>query len=253
MEDLDYALSEEEMGLPQIVSGLPQKVRQVKIPRLPPIPVWDDHISALKILVGDFKCITEVDFARGKGLREKASKLNAQIESGSKEVKQAIDAMKAPVLEAEKRDLAAIANLTALLDAEAGAWKLEQDRIAAKAAEEARQAKITAQKAEQAKEAEFQRQWGDEEEAKKIEEAPIVAPRASTPKSAYTYAKGVSVKPVLKFKVTNPSQVERRFCTPDLPAINRHVQSWAATVKDPTKEQREALAKEIGGGEVNFE
>lgn len=249
------------------VGGLPAvKTVPVELPAIPPRPVHDDDIEALAIQIGDGKCVTEVDFTRNKTLRASVSKLNGTIKSGFSEVKQAIDKIKEPVLDAEKNYLKRVDALGTLLDDGARAYVNEQNRLAQIEAarlkaekDEADRKKREADEAALIKqrqdEADLAAAFGDAEKAKEILEAPLPElppppPERQTPPvdAGLKWAKGQRLAPVLKAKIVDPSKVKRQFCTPDLPTINRHVVTWKSKIKGtPSKEQLDALAKEIGG------
>ncbi len=137
--------------------------------QMPPMPTFAEHLEKLELATRGFTCATEEDFHAGKALSERASRLRADIVLSYQPIKRAIDALKQPVLDAEKDDLAKVKTMLDYVDSECVAWKLEQDRIAQEAANQRREAerqrleaerlaKLEAAKAEAARiEAERQR------------------------------------------------------------------------------------------------
>ena len=129
-------------------------------------------------------------------------------------------------------------------------YKREQDKKAAveaaRIAEEQRQAREAAK----LKEAETLEAWGETDAANaKLAEA-ITPIRQTKVESILPKVSGLSTRKQWKFRITQPSKVNRAYCAPDQTLCNRAVQSFYAYNKNPTAEQVQALVDEIGGGEI---
>jgi transcriptional regulator with XRE-family HTH domain len=84
-------------------------------------------------------------------------------------------------------------------------------------------------------------------EIKAIESAPAIGVRQVTVASEFSYRRGVRTKTGLTYRIVNPGAVKREFCEPSKIAIDSKIHSYSRSVKEPTAEQRAALADEIGG------
>ena len=214
---------------------------------LPPLPTFDEHIEGFDLAVRNFECRNEDDFKLGKALGERATRLKTDIIAAYQPIKRAIDSLKQPVLDAEKRDLAKIKALLDFVDAECVPWKQEQDRIAQEAANKRREEERQRLEAERVAKLELAKDWGTPAEVIAIEAAPAVVVRPVTTASEFTYRRGARTKPKLTYRVVNPSQVKREFCEPSKISIDSKIHNFSLYVKEPTEEQMRALADEVGG------
>lgn len=119
-------------------------------PALPPLPTFDEHLETLDVAIRGYECRTENDFKAGKALAERCSRLKSDISISYQIIKRAYDALKEPVLGAEKRDMAKVKSMVDWIDAECVPWKQEQDRIAQQAANQRREAERLRLEAERA-------------------------------------------------------------------------------------------------------
>ena len=72
------------------------------LPVLPPTPVFDEQIEAYVALAVGFVCNNEMDFERSKVLGTQGINLKNNIINSIRDIKQAIDAYKQPILDLEK-------------------------------------------------------------------------------------------------------------------------------------------------------
>lgn len=228
--------------------------KPTELPALPPTPVFDEHIANFLAQTAEFKeCTSRLDFENGKKLSAAGTRLKTQIVDSYRELKQAVDAIKTPILDAEKADIAKVNNEIARIDAPAIAWLREEQRLAQlkanQEAEERRQAKLK----EQQEEAQLLRDFGSEEEAKTVEAAPIPAERPHTVDTGLTYARGKRTALKLVATVIKPDAVKRVYCEPSARMIKAKVDSLLSANKQPSEEVIAALAKEIGGIKIEWQ
>lgn len=238
-----------EQGFVQVLTDLTaQKVTIVDVPRLSPLPVWDEHLADLSTAVGEkFTCESEQDLNRAKSLREQASNLKRQIEDGYSEVTREIDAIKAPILSQKARDLASVGNIIARLDDPTKAFlRAEQARADAKAradAEERNRVALEAQRAE----AEMLKEWGDEKGAEEVAQAPIPTAAPEPVKTGFTYAKGVGTRLKLAHTIVKPDAVVRAYCAPVDTLIKAELTSYFRSIDKPTAAQIAEFEEKVGG------
>ena len=238
----------EEGFLPEVLTDLPaQKTTIVEVPRLPPLAVWHDHITDLEVAVGGYRCDSREEFEAGKKLRGRVTALNTQIEGGYSEVTRAIDAIKGPVLDKKKADLAKTANLLPKIDGPMQVFsRAEQAKADAKAREEAAERDRIAKEKQQA-EAEMLKEWGDEKGAEEVASAPIIPSRPEPAKTGLSGARGSKLAPRLVMTIVDPDAVDRAYCAPVESFIKSKQSSYFKSIDKPTKEQIEAFEKLIGG------
>ena len=147
--------------------------------------------------------------------------LQRQIVDFFKPIKQKMDAAKKEVLNKEKESLAPTKEAQGIYEHMMGVWidKQEKKRLAS----EARLAEQARERAEE---------LGVDEE-----EVPVVQARTKKPK-----VEGISSRDVAKFKIIDPSKIERRFLIPDEKKIGQVVRSTGNDAEDI-----------VGGIEVYFE
>ena len=133
------------------------KLVPYEIPRLPPFPTWDEHLDLYLERVKNFTCQSKTDFDAGKLLASDGTKLRVQILQSFQPLTQAIDDIKAPVLERRNEATTKIDNAVKGIDAINISWKREQDRIVQEEAERKRQEEI--RRREEARQAEIKRLW----------------------------------------------------------------------------------------------
>jgi len=237
-----------EQGFLEVLTDLPaQKTTIVDVPRLPPLAVWDEHIETLELAVGEVLCDSKEQFEAGKGYRGRATTLKTQIESAYSEVTRAIDAIKTPVLDKKKADLAKVENLITKIDAPSKAFlRAEQAKADAKAREEAAERDRIAREKQQA-EAEMLKEWGDEKGAEEVAAAPIIPSRPEPAKTGLSGARGSKLAPRLVMTIVNPDAVERAYCAPVESLIKAKQSSYFKSIDKPTPEQIEAFVKLVGG------
>ena len=237
-----------EQGFLQVLTDLPaQKTTIVDVPRLPPLAVWDDHIETLELAVGEFKCDSREEFEAGKKLRGRVTALNTQIESAYSEVTRAIDAIKTPVLDKKKADLAKTANLLPKIDGPMQVFsRAEQAKADAKAREEAAERDRIAKEKQQA-EADLLKEWGDEKGAEEVASAPIIPSKPAPAKTGLSGARGSKLGPRLVMSIVNPDAVERAYCAPVESLIKAKQSTYFKSIDKPTAEQIAAFVKLVGG------
>ena len=254
----------EEENLPATVA-LAQPLAET-FPPIPPLPVFEEHISGLLSEVNGFVCATEADFKEGASWRGRAVTLKNQIVAAFQPRKRAFDAAKQPTLDAESSYLNQVAVAIGLVDTKCIGWQREERRKADEEAARQRQAEIAKREkekeeraAEELRKADFLNSWGDpegakaaEEVAKAIEAEVVIPPRQSTV-DIPTYAKGVRTTPRLTASIVNPSAVNREFCIPSQSMVNAKVKTFSDFNHKPTEEQLKALSDEIGGIELNWD
>ena len=141
----------------------------IEIGILPPMPVWDDHLEAYLARVSKFTCQSKADFDAGKLLASDGTKLRVQILQSFQPLTQAIDDIKAPVLERRNEATTKIDNAVKGIDSVNISWKREQDRIAQEEAERKRQEEIRLR--EEARQAEIKRL--EEERQEKLKQLEV--------------------------------------------------------------------------------
>ncbi len=107
----------------------------IEVPQLPPMPVWDEHLEAYLDRGKSFTCQSKGDFDAGKILASDGTKLRVQIIQSFQPLTQAIDEIKAPVLERRNEATIKVDNAIKGIDSINVSWKREQDRIAQEEAE----------------------------------------------------------------------------------------------------------------------
>ena len=147
----------------------------IEIGILPPMPVWDDHLEAYLARVSEFTCQSKADFDAGKLLASDGTKLRVMILQSFQPLTQAIDNIKAPILERRNEATTKIDNAVKGIDSVNIAWKREQDRIAQEEAERKRQEEI--KRREEARQAEIKRLEEERQEKLKHLEAKREAER----------------------------------------------------------------------------
>lgn len=163
------------------MSNLPAiKTRPIEVPALPPMPVFDEHIDTYLAKSENLIVCDQQSFEAAKALATEGVRLKQDVTTSFAPVTQAIDALKAPVLESRNGYIERIDKRVELIDASANSWKKEQDRIAQEEAnkrqqeelkrrEEARQAKIKEE--EEKRQAEIKRRQEEREaEQKRLDE-----------------------------------------------------------------------------------
>jgi hypothetical protein len=233
---------------------------------LPPLPVFDEHITNMLAEVKNFKCTGLEAFNRGKEWRPRATTLRDNIIQAFKPRKQTFDKAKQPTLDAENGYLNQLNTEIANITAKCTTWQREEQCKADAEKERKRQADIAEKERQRKAKADEEREaakeleaWGDEEgaaeaqqEAKRIEDTPII-PERQTVAEVPKFAKGVRTKPKLVPHIVNPSEVARLFCVPSEMLIKAKVKTFVDYNQNPTEEQLTALAKEIGGIELKWE
>lgn len=234
----------------QLVSYKP-----TELPKLPPTPVFDEHIEAYLAQIAAIpECKNIEDHERLKALGNTGTRLKKQIADSYAELKRAIDDIKQPVLDNEKRDTAKVEQAIKSTDAIALPWQREQDRIAQEEANRKAQEEVERKQRENEKEAEFLKEWGDDEGAKKVEAQVVPPARPVTASAGLTWRKGARVNPTWKAVIESPDKVKRVYCAPDPAAIKAKIQSFVKLTKGLTNAQIKAkLEAEIGGVTMVFE
>lgn len=218
-----------------------------EVPALPPHPVFDEHIQNFVEQTAKFtECKTETDFEFAKQVATAGSKLKGTIQSAYQELKRAIDAIKNPVLDAERRDVTKVETEVKRVDTLALAWLKEKQRLAQEEAEKKERERIAKIKAEQEAEAKIARMWDEPEKAKAIEAQPIPEERPVTADAGVSYRRGAR-KETWKASVVKPDEVKRVYCDPSQSRINIEVNAYFHALKNPTPEQIKEIEDKIGG------
>lgn len=147
----------------------------MEISILPPMPIWDEHLETYLERVKNFTCQSKEDFDAGKILASDGTKFRVQVLQSFQPLTQAIDDIKAPVLERRNEVTTKIDNAVKAVDSVNISWKREQDRIAQEEAERKRQEEI--KRREEARQAEIKRLEEERQEKLKQLEAEREAER----------------------------------------------------------------------------
>lgn len=181
--------------------------------------------------------------------------LIAKIKDDFKEPKRKADEAHKAITAMEKRMLEPVVMAMDLASRVALDYKREQDRLAREEAEAIEREIRRKVEEERLKEAERLEAEGKNEEAEKVIEAPIEAPRPVRFESAVPKIPGLSARGTWKGRVINQRLVKREFCLADQTLINMHVNRfWPKGTplekKTLTDDQRKMLEDEVGGIEI---
>lgn len=224
--------------------------RPFEVPKLPPHPVFDDHIEKFLQQTSFFaECKTAADFEFAKTVATAGARLRLQIKNSYAELKRAIDDVKAPVLDDERRDNNRVENEVKRIDLLAIAWNKEQQRVAQEAAEARERERVAKEKADREAEAKMARMWEDDEAAKTIESKPPPETRPFTADSGSSYRRGAR-KETWKATIVKPDDVKRQYCDPSQSRISITVNGYFHLLKNPTPEQIKECEDKIGGVKI---
>lgn len=243
----------EAVGPPIESSFLPEPIKPEPGVRIPPLPVFDEHIGNFLKSTEGFTCTSKEDLERGKAIRNIGAKLKSDMAIAFAEPKRFIDSLKQPFLDKEREDTAKVTNGLNLLDSQAKAFLEAERKKAEEEAERRRQEEIRQRQAQQDADAQALKDWGDDRAAEEVAKTPIVEPRPVKVDLGLSYARGVRVNKKWVPKIVNPDSVKMAYCSPDLQKIKAKVANYFNLVKEPTDEQKKTLIEEIGGIELVLE
>lgn len=225
------------------------------LPSLPPIPVWDEQIAAFVGKLAGYVCESAADLETAKALRKDGTALRDAIQQTYDAVLDVIDRLRDPIADKKKADLTRLKIALDAMDAMAKAFLVQEQRKAEAEAERKRQEEIARREDERARAAKVASLFGDEGEAEKIAETPIVQPRAVKAETGLTYARGVRVRPKRKFRVVDPAAVKPEYKDPSIIRIQAAMEAYfmhfpQAKAGDEATKKFEA---QVQGIEVYFE
>jgi hypothetical protein len=196
------------------------------------ISAIERQITAIKVTDADSYSLA-VDL--GKQVKER----RRGVEQFFTPLKQAQDAAKRVLLDAEKKAMVPLQRAEAHLQQQVTNYRVEQERIDRQRREQAEEEERARIRQAREREAEAARAAGRDKLATAIEKAPVDTPKVNVPSSLPPVGR-LTRRKVWKFKVIDAAAVPREFLIPDEKKIGERV-----------REQQEQCA--IPGVEVWFE
>jgi hypothetical protein len=173
------------------------------------------QISAIKVTDADSYSLA-VDL--GKQVKDR----RRSVEQFFTPMKQAQDAAKRVILDAERKALSPLQTAEAHLQQQVTNYRIEQERMDRQRRQQAQEEESARIKQAREREAEAARAAGREKLAIAIEKAPIDTPKVNVPSSLPAVGR-ITRRKVWKFKVVDPALVPAEFLIPDEKKIGERV------------------------------
>jgi phage-related minor tail protein len=180
------------------------------------------EVTAIERQISNITVRDDDSYALAVDLGKQVKERRRAVEQFFTPMKQAQDAAKRVILDAEKKALGPIQAAEAHLSCEVTKYRTEQERIdreRRKAAEEEERKRIESNRAH---EAEVARAAGKEKLATAIEKAPIDTPKVNVPSSLPAVGR-ITRRKVWRFRVVDPAALPAEFLIPDEKKIGERV------------------------------